>query len=94
MNSIIMPLANKVIKMPINKPAFGKKRSQIEEFVDFHGGPGVQHVALLAKDIVSYVSNLRDREVEFIKVPDTYYEIMRELLKSNNVELKEGFGYL
>ena len=53
MNSIIMPLANKVIKMPINEPAFGKKRSQIEEFVDFHGGPGVQHVALLTKDIVS-----------------------------------------
>lgn len=91
MNSIVMASANKVIKMPINEPAVGRKRSQIEEFVDFHGGPGVQHVALLTKDIVSCVSNLRDRGVEFIRIPDTYYEIMRKLLKSSNVELKEGF---
>lgn len=91
MNSIVMASANKVIKMPINEPAVGRKRSQIEEFVDFHGGPGVQHVALLTKDIVGCVSSLRERGVEFIKVPDTYYEIMRELLKSSNVELKEGF---
>lgn len=91
MNSIVMASANNVIKMPINEPAIGRKRSQIEEFVDFHGGPGVQHIALLTKDIVSCVGNLRDRGVEFIRVPDAYYEIMRELLINSNVELKEGF---
>ena len=60
MNSVVMASANKVIKMPFNEPAVGRKRSQIEEFVDVHGGPGVQHVALLTKDIVSCISNLRD----------------------------------
>lgn len=87
MNSIVMASANKAIKIPINEPAVGRTRSQIEEFVDFHGGPGVQ---LLMKDIVSYVSSLRDRGAEFIKVPDTYYEVMRKRLTSN-VELKQGF---
>lgn len=51
----------------------------------------MQHVALLTKDIVRCVSNLRDRGFEFIRVPDTYYEIMRKHLKISNVELEEGF---
>jgi 4-hydroxyphenylpyruvate dioxygenase len=62
------------VKFPINEPAEGKKRSQIDEYLDFYGSAGVQHVALLTNDIVATVSDLRDRGIEFLRVPDAYYE--------------------
>jgi 4-hydroxyphenylpyruvate dioxygenase len=61
------------IKFPINEPAQGKRKSQIEEYLDFHGGPGVQHLAFTTGDIVRTVSELRSRGIEFLAVPDTYY---------------------
>ncbi|KAI0449802.1 4-hydroxyphenylpyruvate dioxygenase [Xylaria acuta] len=82
LNSIVMSSANAVVKMPINEPAPGKKRSQIEEFVIFNSGPGVQHIALLTDDIVAAVSAMRARGVEFISVPPTYYETLRHRLKT------------
>ncbi|RKU44705.1 hypothetical protein DL546_006434 [Coniochaeta pulveracea] len=96
LSSIVMASANNVVKMPINEPAAGKKRSQIEEYVIFNSGAGVQHIALLTKDIVSTVSAMRARGVEFINVPDTYYETMRHRLKTEkrNWELKEEFETL
>jgi len=62
------------VKMPINEPAKGLKRSQIQEYIDFHVTAGVQHVALLTGDIVATVGLLRSRGVEFLEVPGTYYE--------------------
>jgi 4-hydroxyphenylpyruvate dioxygenase len=62
------------IKMPINEPATGKRKSQIEEYLDFYNGPGVQHVALLTNNIVATVKVLRDNGVEFLGTPDAYYE--------------------
>jgi 4-hydroxyphenylpyruvate dioxygenase len=62
------------IKFPLNEPAAGKKKSQIEEYLDFYRGPGVQHVAMLTGDILHTVTRLRERGVEFLHVPDTYYE--------------------
>jgi 4-hydroxyphenylpyruvate dioxygenase len=62
------------IKFPINEPAEGRKKSQIQEYLDFHHGPGVQHIALLTADIIETVSSLRRNGVEFLHVPDTYYE--------------------
>jgi 4-hydroxyphenylpyruvate dioxygenase len=62
------------IKLPINEPAQGKRKSQIEEYLDFHGGPGVQHIAFATRDIISTVSNLRQRGVRFLFVPQTYYD--------------------
>ncbi|KAI1745565.1 4-hydroxyphenylpyruvate dioxygenase [Xylaria scruposa] len=82
LNSIVMSSANAVVKMPINEPAPGKKKSQIEEFVIFNSGPGVQHIALLTDDIVATVSAMRARGVEFISVPPTYYETLRHRLKT------------
>jgi len=82
LNSIVMSSANTVVKMPINEPAPGKKKSQIEEFVVFNSGPGVQHVALLTDDIIATVSAMRARGVEFIAVPGTYYETIRHRLKT------------
>ena len=72
--SKVMSNGNEKIKFPINEPAKGKKKSQIEEYLDFYRGPGVQHLALATNDIVHTVSALRDRGVEFLTVPTTYYD--------------------
>jgi 4-hydroxyphenylpyruvate dioxygenase len=61
------------IKFPINEPAEGKRKSQIDEYLEFFGGPGVQHVALLSEDIVRTVETLQDRGVAFLSTPDAYY---------------------
>jgi 4-hydroxyphenylpyruvate dioxygenase len=62
------------IKFPLNEPAQGKRKSQIEEYLDFHNGPGVQHIALITKDIVATVRELRRRGVNFLRVPKEYYQ--------------------
>ncbi|MED4227658.1 4-hydroxyphenylpyruvate dioxygenase [Neobacillus cucumis] len=66
------------IKFPINEPAEGKRKSQIQEFLEFYNGPGVQHLAILTEDIVSTVTILKKNGVEFLKTPDTYYESLSE----------------
>jgi 4-hydroxyphenylpyruvate dioxygenase len=72
--SKVMSNGNERIKFPINEPAAGKKKSQIDEYLEFYGGPGVQHLALATDDIISTVSALRDRGVEFLKAPTSYYQ--------------------
>jgi 4-hydroxyphenylpyruvate dioxygenase len=62
------------IKFPINEPATGRRKSQVQEYLDYYGGPGVQHIALSTEDIVRTVSDLRARGVEFLRVPQTYYD--------------------
>ncbi|KAF2744565.1 4-hydroxyphenylpyruvate dioxygenase [Sporormia fimetaria CBS 119925] len=94
LKSIVMSSPNAVVKMPINEPAKGKKASQIEEYVDFYGGPGVQHIALRTKDIISTIRSLRARGVEFIKVPETYYDAMKLRLKKAGMTLNEDFETL
>ncbi|KAI2784055.1 4-hydroxyphenylpyruvate dioxygenase [Daldinia loculata] len=96
LRSIVMSSANDVVKMPINEPAPGKKKSQIEEFVVFNSGPGVQHIALLTHDIVAAVTAMRARGVEFIAVPDTYYQTMKERMRTEKRkwELEEDFETL
>jgi 4-hydroxyphenylpyruvate dioxygenase len=66
------------VKLPINEPAAGKRKSQIDEYLEFYRGAGVQHMALLTGDILATVRELRDRGVEFLRVPDTYYDEVRE----------------
>jgi 4-hydroxyphenylpyruvate dioxygenase len=66
------------VKLPINEPAAGKRKSQIDEYLDFYRGPGVQHMALLTHDILATVTALREHGVEFLRVPDSYYEEVRE----------------
>jgi 4-hydroxyphenylpyruvate dioxygenase len=89
-----MASPNELVKMPINEPAHGKKKSQIEEFIDFFGGAGVQHIALRTTDIISAVTNLKARGVEFISVPDTYYEAMRKRLAASKLTIDEDFATL
>ncbi len=72
--SIVMSDSNRVVKFPINEPAPGRKKSQIDEYLEWYHGAGVQHVALLCGDIIGTVRRLRENGVEFLSVPDSYYE--------------------
>ena len=72
--SKVMANGNERIKFPINEPAKGKKKSQIDEYLEFYRGPGVQHLALATNDIIATVTELRDRGVEFLHAPTTYYD--------------------
>jgi 4-hydroxyphenylpyruvate dioxygenase len=72
--SKVMSNGNGYVKFPINEPAEGKKKSQVEEYLDFYRGEGVQHVALATADIITTVTQLRDRGVEFLQVPTSYYD--------------------
>jgi len=71
--SKVMSNGNGYVKFPINEPAEGKKKSQIEEYLDFYPGPGVQHIALATSNILSTVNRLRAQGIEFLRVPHTYY---------------------
>ena len=72
--SKVMTNGNGRIKFPINEPAEGKKKSQIEEYLDFYDGPGCQHIAVATDDIVSTVAEMEKRGVEFLKIPSLYYD--------------------
>jgi 4-hydroxyphenylpyruvate dioxygenase len=72
--SKVMSNGNDRVKFPINEPAEGKRRSQIEEYLDFYHGPGVQHIALATDNIIDTVTRLRDQGIEFLRVPSTYYD--------------------
>jgi len=72
--SKVMSSGNGFVKFPINEPAEGKKKSQVEEYLEFYDGEGVQHVAMATKDIVKTVRELMNRGVEFLKVPSSYYD--------------------
>lgn len=105
--------------MPINEPAPGKKRSQIQEYVEYYGGAGVQHIALNTNNIItavnytfdiafwnlnkilkiriyviSQIQNLQTRGVEFLDVPDTYYDMLRNRLKISGVQILEDINIL
>ncbi len=76
--SKVMTNGNGRIKFPINEPAEGKKKSQIEEYIDFYGGPGCQHIAVATDNIVFTVSEMKKRGVEFLYVPGTYYDTVED----------------
>lgn len=94
LRSIVVADYNEVVKMPINEPANGKRKSQIQEYVDYYGGPGVQHIALKTDDIIFTIRQMRARGLDFLQVPSTYYENLREKLKSSSVVIKEDISVL
>ncbi len=77
------------VKLPINEPAPGKKKSQIDEYLEFYRGPGVQHIAMLSKDIIKTVDALRKRGVRFIRVPEIYYVALRERIGTINESMED-----
>ena len=86
--SKVMANGNGRIKFPINEPAQGKKKSQIDEYLEFYNGPGVQHIAMATDDIIATVSALRDRGVEFLRVPGTYYDTVLDRVGHIDEDLK------
>lgn len=84
------------VKFPINEPAEGKKKSQIQEYLDYYIGPGVQHIALSTNDILNTVTTLRDNGVEFLRVPSTYYADLESRVGKINepVDKLEELGIL
>ena len=78
-----------LIKLPINEPATGRRRSQIEEYLDFYRSPGVQHVALLTDDIFTSVRGVRDRGLLMMEVPETYYEDVTDRVGAIDVDLED-----
>lgn len=103
--SKVMSNGSGFIKFPINEPAKGKKKSQIEEYIEYYGGPGVQHIAVATDNIVETVTALRSRGVQFLEVPDSYYEDLQhrvgqideeiEVLKSLRILVdRDDQGYL
>ncbi len=103
--SKVMANDNMRIKFPINEPAEGKKKSQIEEYIDFYRGSGAQHVAMATDNIAETISKLRSRGVEFLRVPDTYYDTVMdrvhhidedlEVMKKLNILIdRDEEGYL
>jgi 4-hydroxyphenylpyruvate dioxygenase len=77
------------IKFPINEPAEGQRKSQIEEYLEFYGGPGVQHIALATTDIVATVRTLQDRGVAFLRTPDSYYRELPERIGEIDEDLAD-----
>ncbi|CAG7624313.1 4-hydroxyphenylpyruvate dioxygenase [Actinacidiphila bryophytorum] len=77
------------VKFPLNEPAVGKKKSQIDEYLEFYGGPGVQHIALATNDIVASVRAMRAAGVEFLDTPDSYYDTLGEWVGDTRVPLHQ-----
>ncbi len=94
--SKVVSSGNERIKFPINEPAAGKKKSQIDEYLEFYQGPGVQHMALATDDIIHTVGELRKRGIEFLRVPTTYYDDLIERVGKidEDIEPLKDFGIL
>jgi 4-hydroxyphenylpyruvate dioxygenase len=86
--SKVMSNGNGFVKFPINEPAEGKKKSQVEEYLDFYNGEGVQHVAIATANIIETVTELQNRGIEFLKIPDSYYETVTNRVGKIDEDLK------
>ena len=89
LKSIVVADWDEVIKMPINEPARALRKSQIQEYVEYYGGAGVQHIAFLTNDIIATIAQLRARGVEFLPVPPSYYEHLEKRLAASPVHIVE-----
>ncbi len=87
--SKVVTSGNGRIKFPINEPAEGKRKSQIDEYLEFYGGPGAQHIAVASRDIVKTVGQLRERGVEFLTTPESYYDDVPERIGEIEEDLED-----
>ncbi|XP_076845198.1 4-hydroxyphenylpyruvate dioxygenase [Brachyhypopomus gauderio] len=94
LRSIVVANYEETVKMPINEPAMGKRKSQIQEYVEYYGGPGVQHIAMNTSHIIDTIRNLKERGMEFMSVPSTYYQQLQEKLKLSKVKITEDLSIL
>jgi 4-hydroxyphenylpyruvate dioxygenase len=89
LRSVVIADFDENIKMPINEPAEGKRKSQIQEYVDFYGGPGVQHIALRTENIIDSIVNMKARGCQFLTIPATYYDNLRVKLAECGTKVTE-----
>jgi 4-hydroxyphenylpyruvate dioxygenase len=86
--SKVMSNGNGYVKFPIDEPAEGKKKSQVEEYLEFYNGEGVQHIAIATNNIIETVADLQSRGVEFLKIPESYYETVLDRVGNIDEDLK------
>jgi len=89
LRSVVMCDFDENVKMPINEPAAGKRKSQIQEFVDYYAGAGVQHIAMRTQDILTTVQRMADRGTEFLVIPNAYYENLKKGLANSGITVTE-----
>lgn len=94
LRSIVVTDWDETVKMPINEPAQGSRKSQIQEYVEYYGGPGVQHIALNTEDIVSSIAALQARGAEFLQVPNSYYDLLKQKLRNAPIKVQENLDEL
>ncbi|PIK39797.1 putative 4-hydroxyphenylpyruvate dioxygenase, partial [Apostichopus japonicus] len=94
LRSIVVTNYEETIKMPINEPAPGKRKSQIQEYVDYYGGAGVQHIAMNTSNIIQTINNLKARGMDFLVVPETYYINLRKRLETAKIKVSEDLDQL
>ena len=87
LRSIVVADFDENVKMPINEPAPGKRKSQIQEYVDYYGGAGVQHVALRTDNIIDAVTSMQERGCQFLSIPPTYYDHLFTRLKDAGTQV-------
>ena len=86
--SKVVASGNYRVKFPLNEPAAGKRKSQIDEYLEFYGGPGVQHIALATGDIIASIRAMREMGVEFLDTPDSYYDTLGEWVGDTRVPVQ------
>lgn len=89
LRSIVMTDYHRTVTMPINEPADGLRKSQIQEYVEYYGGPGIQHIAMKTPDIIKAVNALKARGQEFLTIPKAYYNDLRKRLKESRKKKKQ-----
>jgi 4-hydroxyphenylpyruvate dioxygenase len=94
LRSVVVSDWDENVKMPLNEPATAKRKSQIQEYVDYYGGPGVQHIALNTPDIIKCITALRSRGVQFLSVPKTYYDNLRKEIPNLKIKIAEDIQML
>ncbi|KAJ2173636.1 hypothetical protein EV181_007350, partial [Coemansia sp. RSA 532] len=94
LRSIVMAEYDERVKMPINEPAQGLRKSQIDEYIEFYDGPGIQHIAVRTNDIITAVTNMKKRGAQFLATPKTYYDELRERLKLSKITVTEDLDML
>jgi 4-hydroxyphenylpyruvate dioxygenase len=94
--SKVMASGSEKIKFPINEPATGKKKSQIEEYIEWNNGPGVQHIAVSTANIIDTVTKLSEQGIEFLTIPSSYYRDLEERVGKINepIDVLEKLGIL
>lgn len=95
LRSVVVADFDEKVKMPINEPADGRRKSQITEFCEYYGGPGVQHIAMRTENIIESIERMKARGCEFLeKIPDTYYDNLRKNLATSSTKVAEDIDVL